>query len=101
MIRLHADLVDAVRDSGQIPAADFLKVVSRLSFFVNAGIYVLNHDIVDKVQSGQCVDMPNLLTDQIALGDQVSMFPVHEYWLDIGKKEDFEQAQIDYPRDFA
>ena len=31
-------VLDAVRDSGQIPEADFPKVVSRLSFFVNAGI---------------------------------------------------------------
>ncbi len=31
-------VLDAVRDSGQIPEAEFPKVVSRLSFFVNAGI---------------------------------------------------------------
>ncbi|MBN4016481.1 protein meaA [Rhodospirillaceae bacterium AH-315-P19] len=31
-------VLDAVRDSGQVPAADFPKVVGRISFFVNAGI---------------------------------------------------------------
>ena len=31
-------VLDHVRDSGQVPAADFPKVVGRISFFVNAGI---------------------------------------------------------------
>jgi len=31
-------VLDAVRDSGQVPDADFPKVVGRISFFVNAGI---------------------------------------------------------------
>ncbi|MDT7728362.1 MAG: ethylmalonyl-CoA mutase [Actinomycetota bacterium] len=31
-------VLDAVRDSGQVEAADMAKVVSRISFFVNAGV---------------------------------------------------------------
>ncbi|KZC98934.1 MULTISPECIES: protein meaA [unclassified Thalassospira] len=31
-------VLDAVRDSGQVPEEDFAKVVGRISFFVNAGI---------------------------------------------------------------
>ena len=31
-------VLDAVRDGGQVPAADFPKVVGRISFFVNAGL---------------------------------------------------------------
>tara|TARA_B100001939_G_scaffold337186_1_gene341151 strand:- start:250 stop:2232 length:1983 start_codon:yes stop_codon:yes gene_type:complete len=31
-------VLDAVRDSGQVPAEDFPKVVGRISFFVNAGL---------------------------------------------------------------
>ncbi len=31
-------VLDAVRDSGQVPVADFARVVGRISFFVNAGI---------------------------------------------------------------
>ncbi|MDP2698794.1 protein meaA [Thalassospira sp.] len=31
-------VLDSLRDSGQVPAADFAKVVGRISFFVNAGI---------------------------------------------------------------
>lgn len=31
-------VLDAVRDSGQVPAAEFSAVVARISFFVNAGV---------------------------------------------------------------
>jgi (2R)-ethylmalonyl-CoA mutase len=31
-------VLDAVRDSGQVPAAEFADVVARISFFVNAGV---------------------------------------------------------------
>jgi (2R)-ethylmalonyl-CoA mutase len=31
-------VLDSVRDSGQVPEAEFAKVVGRISFFVNAGI---------------------------------------------------------------
>ena len=31
-------VLDLVRDGGQVPAADFARVVGRISFFVNAGI---------------------------------------------------------------
>jgi (2R)-ethylmalonyl-CoA mutase len=31
-------VLDAVRDSGQVPAEDFPRVVGRISFFVNAGL---------------------------------------------------------------
>ncbi|GLZ54713.1 protein meaA [Actinomycetospora sp. NBRC 106378] len=34
-------VLDAVRDSGQVPEADFGKVVGRISFFVNAGLHVI------------------------------------------------------------
>jgi ethylmalonyl-CoA mutase len=34
-------VLDAVRDSGQVPEEDFPTVVGRISFFVNAGLHVI------------------------------------------------------------
>jgi len=64
-------------------------------FFVSAGIYVLAPQVVHAMGSGERVDMPDLLKSQIEAGRAVRMFPVHEYWLDIGRMPDFEQAQQD------
>jgi dTDP-glucose pyrophosphorylase len=62
-------------------------------FFVNAGIYLLNPELVKSVGRGVRVDMPTLLEQQIEEGRPVNMFPVHEYWLDIGQMGDFQRAQ--------
>ena len=62
-------------------------------FFVNAGIYLLNPELVRSVKHGTRIDMPTLLEQQIDAGKSVNMFPIHEYWLDIGRMEDFHKAQ--------
>lgn len=62
-------------------------------FFVNAGIYLLEPSLVKSVLPGTKIDMPALLEQQIASGRAVNMFPIHEYWLDIGRMDDFQRAQ--------
>jgi len=64
-------------------------------YFINAGIYVLSPQLVRAVAPGERVDMPSLLERHMAAGREVNMFPVHEYWLDIGRMEDFHRAQGD------
>lgn len=62
-------------------------------FFVNAGIYVLSPQVVAQV-SGDCrLDMPDLAGRLVEEGRDVSVFPIHEYWLDIGRPDDFIRAQ--------
>ena len=39
--------------------------------------------------------MPVLLENEIAKGHDILMFPIHEYWLDIGRIDDFYKAQSD------
>jgi dTDP-glucose pyrophosphorylase len=65
-------------------------------FFINAGIYLLSSDLVRSVKPGIPLDMPTLLEQQIAAGHTVNMFPIHEYWLDIGRMEDFKLAQHEF-----
>jgi dTDP-glucose pyrophosphorylase len=62
-------------------------------FFVNAGIYVFEPWALGLVPKGEQFDMPTLLTKirERNEGD-VALFPIREYWLDIGKKADFAKA---------
>ena len=65
------------------------------SFFVNAGIYVLNSTLVKHIDGRSFLDMTNFLEQQIKNGDHVSMFPMHEYWVDIGRAEEYKRANKD------
>ncbi len=66
------------------------------AFFVNAGIYVLSPDAVARVDKEEFFDMPQLFELLISEGKKTTVFPVREYWLDIGRMDDFERAQEEY-----
>ena len=87
--------------STQIPYGvvriDDVKVVALeekpwMTHYVNAGIYLLNPDILDLVPTGTFIDMPQLLEAAAQQGKLVSAFPIHEYWLDVGHPETLERA---------
>ena len=63
--------------------------------FINAGIYVVNGEIVRGVPKNKRIDMPTLLELEIEKQRRVLMFPIHEYWLDVGRMNDFNKAQTD------
>jgi dTDP-glucose pyrophosphorylase len=64
-------------------------------FFISAGIYILSPELIGRVVPGERIDMPMLLEQEIVAGREVNMFPVHEYWLDIGRMDDFHRAQVE------
>lgn len=63
-----------------------------LTRYVNAGIYLLNPDVLDLVPKDAFFDMPQLLETAAQKEKPVSAFPIHEYWLDIGHPENLERA---------
>jgi len=65
-------------------------------FFVNAGIYVLSPKVLEYIPSNIFYDMPTLYNDIIKHNKKVISFPIHEYWLDIGRPQEFEQANNEY-----
>ncbi len=68
-------------------------------FFVNAGIYVLSPETLELVPRGRHFDMPALFESLIAAGRETAVFPIREYWIDIGRMDDFEKAadELDHP----
>jgi dTDP-glucose pyrophosphorylase len=82
-----------VNGSGHKIVSMVEKPVQR--FFVNAGIYVVSSEIRQSVEKNIRIDMPTLLEQFIEKQYEVLMFPVHEYWLDIGRMDDFKRAQDD------
>lgn len=61
-------------------------------FLCNAGMYVLSPPALALVPRVGAFDMPELLDLALAKGERVGVFPVHEYWSDIGNPGDLEKA---------
>lgn len=66
-----------------------------LSLFINAGTYLLEPDACDYIPNGQAFDMTDLVQKLLGAGQKVIGFPITEYWLDVGRHEDYQRAQTD------
>jgi len=69
-------------------------------FSVNAGIYVLEPETLENIPADVYFDMPSLINTLLDNKESVSSFPIHEYWIDIGRMREFEQAHEDYSTQF-
>ena len=62
---------------------------------VNAGMYVLEPDVLRLLPVGRFATMPDLVADVVAEGQPVHAFPLIsgvERWIDIGSPEEFERV---------
>jgi dTDP-glucose pyrophosphorylase len=66
------------------------------SFFVNAGVYLLDSECINLIPRDKFYDMPNLFEEMILNNKKTISFPLSEYWLDIGRISDYEKANSDY-----
>jgi len=69
--------------------------------FVNAGIYVVEPSFVVEVPD-EYIDMTDMFSRILHSRDhRVAAYPIHEYWRDIGRSDDFERANAEYSRIFG
>lgn len=62
---------------------------------VNAGMYLLEPRLLDLITPSVRMDMTELIQKATEAGERVVAFAVHEYWLDIGRPDDYERAQTE------
>lgn len=72
-----------------------LREKPQLTYFVNAGIYLLEPSVYQFIPNGKHFNMTDLIQWLIDADRMVVSFPIREYWLDIGQHTDYEQAQLD------
>ncbi len=69
-------------------------------FFVNAGVYVLQPEVLSLIPQKEFFDMPTLFQQLIAQQQECSVFPIREYWIDIGQMADLERANNEFNQNF-
>ena len=65
-------------------------------FFVSGGVYTLNPEVLEYIPDNTFYDMPTLFEKMIVEKKKSISFPIREYWLDIGRVEEFEKANSEY-----
>jgi dTDP-glucose pyrophosphorylase len=69
-------------------------------FFVNAGIYVLEPEALAHIPANTYFDMPSLFEKLIEQKKDALVFPIREYWLDIGRLADYDRANGEFEQVF-
>jgi NDP-sugar pyrophosphorylase family protein len=77
------------------PAHQLTRYVEKptLSYSVSMGIYVFERKILGWVPSKKYLDFPELIQKLIKRKERVVCYPSNDFWLDIGRHEDYEEAQ--------
>lgn len=67
-----------------------------VEYHVSMGIYVFEQEILTFIQPNGYLDFPDLVLALIKNGKKVVGFPFDGYWLDIGRQEDYDRAQVEF-----
>lgn len=65
-------------------------------FFVSGGVYVLNPEVLHYIPEDKYYDMPTLFEKVIEEKKRTVSFAIEDYWLDIGRIEEFEKANNEF-----
>ncbi len=65
-----------------------------------AGIYYMKPSIFQYIPDNQYFGMDDLIKKMLSLSKPVSRYLMREYWLDIGRLDDFNEAQVAYEKHF-
>jgi len=59
---------------------------------INAGVYVLDPGVIDLLEAGSYIDMPQLFNALRLASLKALAFPIHETWIDVGNEDQLVQA---------
>ncbi len=65
-----------------------------------AGIYFMKPEIFDYIPANSYYGMDSLIKDLLGNGRGITKYDLKNYWLDIGRIDDYEQAQEDFNEKF-
>lgn len=66
-----------------------------LDYYINGGVYCLNPDIVDMIPNDKYYEITDLIYECIDRGMNVGSYEIKDYWMDIGKMDDYRKANED------
>lgn len=67
-------------------------------FVVSTGVYVYSRSLLDRVPLNEPYGLDNLVLDMLKDGVPINTYAHQGYWLDIGRPDDYEQANMDAER---
>ena len=70
----------------------------RLPYQVSMGIYIFEPGILSFIPRNKRFDFPELMNLLLKKGEKVSVYPSSDFWLDIGRHEDYRRALEEFEK---
>jgi len=67
-----------------------------IDFPASMGVYCFAPSALEHIRAGERLEFPDLILRLIGAGEVVRAWPSDAYWLDIGRHDDYEQAQQEF-----
>jgi NDP-sugar pyrophosphorylase family protein len=64
-----------------------------MTYLTNAGIYLLDSSLLERIPKGTSYTVPALLDDCLARGEPIGAFRIDDDWLDVGRPQDLRRAR--------
>lgn len=93
-IPYHVNLPYAIFETSERKIKSF-KEKPSYTYYANAGIYLFKKELLKFIPRNKPYNATDFMDDVAKNGCNLLHYPIRGYWLDIGKHEDFEQAQKD------
>jgi len=71
-----------------------------INYLISGGVYVLNPEVIDTIPKDKYFDITQLINMLIYNKNKIGSFPITEYWMDIGKADDYYKANSDIDKYF-
>jgi len=68
----------------------------RIDYQASMGVYCFAPKIREYIEPGARLDFPDLMLRLVAEGERVQAWTSSNYWMDIGRHEDYEQAMEEF-----
>jgi len=96
VVRTEYGVIHLDGQVGETAAVTGYEEKPDIPYVVSMGIYVAEPAVLDYVDAGSFLDVPELVLRLLANGERVGSFLYNGYWLDIGRHEDYEKAIVEY-----
>ncbi len=65
----------------------------KQNFLINAGIYIIEPKMIASITKGNPIDMPTWINKISTHKNKINIFPIFEYWVDIGNRNQLEKVK--------
>jgi dTDP-glucose pyrophosphorylase len=72
-----------------------LKEKPAIDYLINAGVYCLNPNLIKFIPNNQYFEITDLIGICIKNGGKVGSYEIKDYWMDIGRMEDYNKVNND------